>query len=328
MLSIENLGKSKKFSGRKMAKVTDQTIPAGILDSYTKLLLPAKSNGHILGTVEKRPPFTQPTWRGFIVDLPTLAQVYIRQKFKRSTICFGCQPQTGGVEPPAIGPRSREWWYNECGAYDVDYYRYFMHMTIPPFLAENTPDWCNSGGSIAPIEVLLGDTRQGGSEWQPPETSWGDVWNMAVEMWKNNPFTYQGYAAGFWGIKMIDSEGGKKANIIDWKCQIRFDLKNIGEFDPAKVVQAWLEMPSTYMTEYANKLACNSALGEWKAGVVECYDVTDYFGNDNVVFDLSNDTLSPGAVEPPNPENGYKVIKKGGLTDSESNARIKFLCKD
>jgi len=69
----------------------------------------------------------------------------VRDAFKSSVACFRAQPRAGGVIPPAVGTRSRPWWYAAAEASGLWYFDYFMQQTIPAFLAHNTPDWCKCG---------------------------------------------------------------------------------------------------------------------------------------------------------------------------------------
>lgn len=73
---------------------------------------------------------------------PSDLQEKVRAAFKKCTVCFNAQPKTGGVEPPDIGPRDREWWYDQAGA--NWYYNYFIGETWNIFYNGNIPDWCKS----------------------------------------------------------------------------------------------------------------------------------------------------------------------------------------
>ncbi|MCK4794935.1 MAG: hypothetical protein KAV87_65000 [Desulfobacteraceae bacterium] len=80
-------------------------------------------------------------------------QRVVRAAFKQCTRCFANQPDTGGVEPPAIGPRSREWWYqNNDGQW---YYNNFMQDSMNIFLAGDIPNWCRSGTLPLPRQFYV-----------------------------------------------------------------------------------------------------------------------------------------------------------------------------
>lgn len=69
-------------------------------------------------------------------------QLAVRRAFKQCTRCFANQPQTGGVEPPDIGPRSREWWYDNSGG--LWYYNNFIQDSMAHYLIDEDPPWCKS----------------------------------------------------------------------------------------------------------------------------------------------------------------------------------------
>ena len=73
---------------------------------------------------------------------PSAGQRAVRRNFRASCDCFNKQPIDGGVEPPAIGPRNRAWWFTDSGGTDIRYYNYFMHKTLLSYNAGTVPDWC------------------------------------------------------------------------------------------------------------------------------------------------------------------------------------------
>lgn len=312
-----------------MAKVIDQSIPAGILDSYTKLLLPAKADGHINGTVEKRPPFEQPTWRGFIGNLPTERQIFVRQCFKRSTICFGCQPQTGGVEPPDIGPRARTWWYDECGAYDVDYYRFFMHATISPYFDGWTPDWCKNSLTIGYKASISGEERTSGYQ---TATTNEEAWAKALTEWNKDNWEYGTgyYEAAISGTKQPGYPSGITARIGGEKMTISFDLKNLpGGDDWEKVEDAWFEIEvrkPTLEASYANSIKCTEANCSHSAQpYLEMGDLKSFFGDDNRLFTFGPGDEGGGSVEPPNWSAGAPSVR--GFIVTPTKIKIGYLLK-
>jgi hypothetical protein len=70
------------------------------------------------------------------------AQVNQRRKFTRAVACFRKQPDQGGVEPPALGPRNRSWWYDESTGSGMFYYNYFMQQTLLAMNDNESPEWC------------------------------------------------------------------------------------------------------------------------------------------------------------------------------------------
>lgn len=311
-----------------MAKVIDQSIPSEILDQYTKLLLPAKADGHVGGTVEKRPPFTQPTWRGFIVDLPTIHQVFVRECFKRATICFACQPQTGGVEPPAIGPRSREWWYTDCGEYDIDYYRYFMHMTIPPYLDGWTPDWCKSPNKIGYKEIVEGENRN------EPKQYWGDTWEeawgLAVEGWNASTWYKDSGHSTIWFRGLKNWTYTKRyATIGALKTVLKYDLENLpGGDNWEKVEDAWFEItpsPDAWR-EYAGALSIVPGGSHSWQPYFEIFCSIGNFGNANAEFLFKPASENGAELEPTNPPKDEYRIKGGAV--NINNIKIGYLLSE
>lgn len=95
--------------------------------------------------------------------MATPAQRVVRQAFKKSCNCFHNQPQTGGVTPPTIGPRSREWWFDNAGG--MWYYNHFIQASLPIFLSGQIPDWCRSGPlTISPIFSVTANDKWPGDQ--------------------------------------------------------------------------------------------------------------------------------------------------------------------
>lgn len=116
----------------------------------------------------------------------TASQKRVRQAFKKAAMCFRGQPNSGGVSPPELGPRSREWWYAQSGT--EWYYNYFMRQSIPEFLYGNIPDWCKgpSHQLSNSLNYIFGDgqdtsfgdnTTQYVGRRYPPETQSHFVWS-------------------------------------------------------------------------------------------------------------------------------------------------------
>lgn len=73
---------------------------------------------------------------------PSQKQMFIRATFKRCTSCFRAQPETGGVVPPTVGPRNRDWWFTEAGPSGLWYYDYFIQQSMNSYLSGVIPPWC------------------------------------------------------------------------------------------------------------------------------------------------------------------------------------------
>jgi len=120
-----------------MAKIEDQNIPAELKDLYDATLRPAAD-----GIVGGRTPFSLPSSQNPPLGNPSAGRAYVRKIFKECAECFGKQPLTGGVEPPAIGPRNRSWWYDNDPGTPPIYYNWFMKQSLDIRFAGGWPDWC------------------------------------------------------------------------------------------------------------------------------------------------------------------------------------------
>jgi hypothetical protein len=122
-----------------MARITigPQNIPSALHKGYTAALTLKMPNTWI----RKRYPFKNPPLQ-YSGSLVSIDQKIHREKFIKCVKCFNCQPQTGGWEPPAIGPRDREWWYAAAAGSGLWYYDYFIQQTINIYLVNGHPDWC------------------------------------------------------------------------------------------------------------------------------------------------------------------------------------------
>lgn len=154
-----------------MAKVLNQDIPSENAFSYSSSLRPAVDHpglGRKYGTfkygeakygatfqsVQRRYPFKQPYKQNSSPHSPTAAQRATRDIFIKCKNCFNSQPKSGGVTPPTLGPRNREYWYTSSGGSGLFYYDYFMQQTLSTWFGagspdkhpftEDVPDWCQT----------------------------------------------------------------------------------------------------------------------------------------------------------------------------------------
>ncbi len=133
-----------------MVKVVDQDIPAGMIDEYGHSLQPATlwKTGTGIYVVNKRKPFRIPHMQNQPYGTPSPDQLKVRAAFSKCVDCFNKSPWSGGAEPPALGHRSREWWYNASLGSGLWYYDYFIQQSWQTFFDGNTPDWCKEGKKI------------------------------------------------------------------------------------------------------------------------------------------------------------------------------------
>lgn len=124
-----------------------QDIPSELYDDYRGAITPQMPGG----AVRKRYPWHIPKLQDNKYGT-SAAQRAHRTVFRKCVDCFNAAPATGGVEPPAIGPRSREWWYDDAAGSGLWYYDYFIQQTLTEYLSGTTPDWCKS--SPAPTRCV------------------------------------------------------------------------------------------------------------------------------------------------------------------------------
>jgi hypothetical protein len=130
-----------------MAKIDGaQAVPAEILRKYGKALSIANSK-HV---VRKRFPFNLWNWRDKKFQR-TNKQRNVRFIFKQCTKCFKRQPYDGGVTPPAIGPRSRTWWFDEAIESGLWYYDYFMQQSLNTYFSGIIPEWCRYNDDLTKL---------------------------------------------------------------------------------------------------------------------------------------------------------------------------------
>lgn len=96
-------------------KVVDQDIPAELYNAYIRSLGQAAvwHPGSDVRTLKKRDPYKRWHARNYPRGAPSAAQLEVRAAFLKCVDCFNKMPRTGGVEPPELGYRSREWWFNK-----------------------------------------------------------------------------------------------------------------------------------------------------------------------------------------------------------------------
>ena len=127
-----------------MVKVVNQDIKGWFYRQYERTLGIAQlwKPGSNIYTIRKRPPYRLPHMKTNSGNSPSGAQKKVRTAFKKCVDCFNASPRTGGVEPPAIGYRSKEWWYEEAGKQTYpDYYgKEFLRWTGAPQEAEQLKD--------------------------------------------------------------------------------------------------------------------------------------------------------------------------------------------
>ena len=134
-----------------MARITDQTIPSELLDKY-KATLDTEPWVTDDDRVATRHPFRIPTLQGCRTIRPpikkgskvTVPMCAHRHIFGDCIKCFQKQPTAGGVEPPAIGPRNRSWWFTDAIGKMAWYFNWFMLNTLNSYVAETPPDWCKT----------------------------------------------------------------------------------------------------------------------------------------------------------------------------------------
>ena len=96
-------------------KVVDQNIPAELYNQYVRTLGQAQVwiPGSSIRSLSKRDWYELIHRASPPRGAPSAAQLKVRAAFLKCVDCFNAMPKTGGVEPPAIGYRSKEWWYTK-----------------------------------------------------------------------------------------------------------------------------------------------------------------------------------------------------------------------
>jgi len=121
-----------------MAKIEGtQEIPPALVDLYRGTLVESLGDKSVRSRYPYHIPHLQ-TYKGH----PSAKQRVVRETFQGCCNCFAHQPATGGVEPPIIGPRDREWWFNQSAGSGLFYYDYFMQQSLDAYFGGSTPDWC------------------------------------------------------------------------------------------------------------------------------------------------------------------------------------------
>ena len=78
----------------------------------------------------------------------------VPQAVRDALLCFANQPKTGGVTPPDIGPRSRQWWKdNTPEEYDT-YFDYFMSRATWLYFRDEPPPFCYQPPNLPTAETV------------------------------------------------------------------------------------------------------------------------------------------------------------------------------
>ena len=123
-------------------KVVDQNIPAELYGPYVNTLGQAAvwHPGSDVRTLKRREWYELIHSKSPPKGAPSAAQLAVRAAFKKCVNCFNASPKTGGVEPPAIGYRSKEWWYAASG-----------ELTWPDYIGEKKISW--DGNAADPYQL-------------------------------------------------------------------------------------------------------------------------------------------------------------------------------
>jgi len=119
-----------------------QSIPSQFADLYESAASPETT----AGVIRKRPPF-------HINQPDSHKQIITRQIFTSCVECFRRQLNYEAITNPAIGYKSRGYWYQAATSSGLWYYDYFMQQTLNvmfgpqphdkyPFPNQQTPPWC------------------------------------------------------------------------------------------------------------------------------------------------------------------------------------------
>ena len=122
-------------------KVVDQNIPAELYGRYVGTLGQAAvwHSGSDIRTLKRREWYELIHSKSPPKGAPSAAQLAVRAAFKKCVDCFNASPKTGGVEPPAIGYRSKEWWYAASG-----------ELTWPDYIGKKKMSW--DGDAADPLQ--------------------------------------------------------------------------------------------------------------------------------------------------------------------------------
>ena len=126
-----------------MVRVVSQDVPAWFYRQYERTLGFAQEwhVGSGIHTIRKRPPYRLPKMKSEGGNSPSGAQLKVRAAFKKCVDCFNASPREGGVEPPAIGYRSKAWWYAAA-----------VENTWPPYLGEDFLKWTDNAEEPFPLK--------------------------------------------------------------------------------------------------------------------------------------------------------------------------------
>ena len=149
----------------------DQSIPSELADAYGSSLRGAApwKPGADTNAVRKRQPWRIPVSQAAPKGSPSGAQQAVRDAFEKCVDCYNKSPKTGGVEPPNIGYRSREWWYAAAGGSGLWYFDYFIQQSWSTFFGGGAPKWCG--------EIVTADA---GSLESQPDTNYGGTTTFSI----------------------------------------------------------------------------------------------------------------------------------------------------
>ncbi len=134
-----------------MAKVYMQSIPSDLYSEYRQGVRPARgaTTGYqyfVAGygyaeLVGSREPFEVGTRKGTAYPQISLAQEVARCNFSKANVVLSQQPVTGGVTPPATGPRDRSWWFDNMPSGFCFWNNYVIKDTIEYANRHVIPPW-------------------------------------------------------------------------------------------------------------------------------------------------------------------------------------------
>jgi len=137
-----------------MVKIIDQDIPAELYDPYVRSLGASAVwyPGSDIRTVKKRPPYRLPHMKSNSRGSPSAAQLEVRAAFLKCVECWNDSPRSGGVEPPELGWRSKEWWFAASG-----------EQTWPDYFGEMKKTW--EGEEAEPYQLKDSDGADHDANW-------------------------------------------------------------------------------------------------------------------------------------------------------------------
>lgn len=197
-----------------MVKIVDQSIPADMLDAYKRSLRQSTDwkPGANIYTARTRQPFKLPVIQDQPIGTPSAAQQAVRSAFKKCINCYNKSPKEGGVEPPEIGYRSREWWYTAAGPSGLWYYDYFIQQSFPYFYGAQIPDWCGAVVSCDQVSVKY-QIVTAWTSYQTLDLAWAAAWTEYQNL------NWQGVTVN----NVLDC-WGRLYNDGEWYCKARIHV--------------------------------------------------------------------------------------------------------